>query len=50
MIKFIFQIQILICLLPNNDDEKQNKYLKNDDSQTSNITLGKISITQLTII
>jgi len=47
MIKFIFQdtqIKILICLLPNNDDEKRN------DSQTSNITLEKISITQLKIV
>jgi len=44
MIKFIFQdtqIQIWICLLPNNDDKKQNKYLKNHGSQTSNITLEK---------
>ena len=40
MIKFIFQdtqIKILICLLPSNDNEKQ-KYYKNNDSQTTNIT------------
>ncbi|CAI6351677.1 unnamed protein product [Macrosiphum euphorbiae] len=42
MIKFIFQntqIKILICLLPSNDNE--NKYYKNNDSQTTNITIGK---------
>ena len=44
MIKFIFQntqIKIIICLLPTNENEKQNKYFKNNDSQTTNITIGK---------
>jgi len=44
MIKFIFQysqVKILICLLPENYDKKQNKYLQSNDSQTRNITLGK---------
>ncbi|KAF0708858.1 Uncharacterized protein FWK35_00027973, partial [Aphis craccivora] len=44
MIKFIFQdsqIKVLICLLPGNYDEKQNKYLQNNDPQTNNFTLGK---------
>jgi len=44
MIKFIFQdtqIKIVICLLPSNDNKKQNKYYKNNDSQTTTITKGK---------
>jgi len=44
IIKFIFQdtkIKILICLLPNNDDEKQNKYLKKNDLKTTDNTIGK---------